>query len=118
MRRSRRLESCAWWLLSTGACVCQVPVASTTPAGSKLTLAQAESTAIANQPRLLAAQLRSRASAQRIREARSGLLPTVVFNTTGVRVAGYWHFTAAGAITTVCHTQTGLRMAGTGANGD
>lgn len=87
-------------LLSKGECVCQVPVASTTPAGSKLTLAQAESTAIANQPRLLAAQLRSRASAQRIREARSGLLPTVVFNTTGVRVAGTGTSTAAGAITT------------------
>jgi outer membrane protein len=98
----RRVAAGILWLglLSTGACVCQVPVASTTPAGSKLTLAQAESTAIANQPRLLAAQLRSRASAQRIREARSGLLPTVVFNTTGVRVAGTGTSTAAGAITT------------------
>jgi len=87
-------------LLSTGACVCQIPVASITSAGSTLTLAQAESTAIANQPRLLAAQLRFRVSAQRIREARSGFLPTVVFNTTGVRVADTGASTAAGAITT------------------
>jgi outer membrane protein len=52
-----------------------------------LTLAQAEAIAIANQPRILAAQLRARASEQRIREARSGLFPTVAFNATGVRVA-------------------------------
>jgi len=88
-------------LLSTGACVCEVPAASTATVDSTtLTLAQAESTAISNQPRLLAAQLRTRASSQRIREARSGLLPTVVFNATGVRVADTGASTAAGAITT------------------
>jgi outer membrane protein len=91
---------CLGLLLPTGAGVCQIPVASSAPAGSTLTLAQAESTAVANQPRLLAAQLRSRASSQRIREARSGLLPTLAFNATGVRVANTGASTAAGAITT------------------
>lgn len=91
---------CLGLLLLTGAGVCQIPVASVAPVGSTLTLAQAESTAVANQPRLLAAQLRSRASAQRIREAWSGLMPTFVFNATGVRVADTGASTAAGAITT------------------
>ena len=91
---------CLGVLLLTGAGVCQIPVASVAPVGSTLTLAQAESTAVANQPRLLAAQLRSRASAQRIREAWSGLMPTVAFNATGVRVADTGASTAAGAITT------------------
>ena len=56
--------------------------------------------ALANQPRILAAQLRSRASLQRIREARSFYLPTAVFNATGVRVADPGTATAAGNITT------------------
>ena len=81
--------------------VCQVP-ATPTPhdAGVTLTLAQAESIAIANQPRILAAQLRSQASSQRVREVRAGLLPTVAFNATGVTVADTGTSTAAGAITT------------------
>ena len=65
-----------------------------------LTLAQAETIAIANQPRMLAAQLRARASVQRIREARSNLYPTIAFNATGVGVADTGTATAAGALTT------------------
>lgn len=67
---------------------------------SALTLGQAEATALANQPRMMAAQLRARASAQRVREARSGFQPTVVFNATGVQVADAGTSTAAGNITT------------------
>ncbi|AFL88943.1 outer membrane protein [Terriglobus roseus DSM 18391] len=65
-----------------------------------LTLDQAETTAIARQPQLLAAQLRARASSQRIREARSGLFPTVNFNATGALVADTGTSTAAGNVTT------------------
>jgi outer membrane protein len=65
-----------------------------------LTLSQAEAVALANQPRMLAAQLRARASGERIREAKSGFLPTVGFNATGVRVADTGTATAAGNITT------------------
>jgi len=65
-----------------------------------LTLEQAESIALANQPRLLASQLRARASAERIRQARSGLLPTVQFNATGALVADVGTATAVGNITT------------------
>ena len=69
-------------------------------ASTTLTLAQAESIAVANQPRLMAAQLRTRAAGQRIREARSGLFPTIAFNATGVAVADTGTSTAAGALTT------------------
>ena len=65
-----------------------------------LTLAQVEASALVNQPRMLAAQLRARASAERIREARSSYLPTVNFNATGVRVADAGTSLAAGYITT------------------
>jgi outer membrane protein len=65
-----------------------------------LTIADAEATALTNQPRMLAAQLRARESAQRIREARSGFFPTVAFNATGVRVADAGTSTAAGSLTT------------------
>jgi outer membrane protein len=71
-----------------------------TSAATTLTIAQAESIAAANQPRLLAAQLRTRAAVQRVREARSGLFPTVAFNATGVAVADTGTSTAAGALTT------------------
>jgi len=74
--------------------------ASAVPAGSPLTLERAETTALANQPKMLAAQLRARASAERIREARAGLFPMVGFNATGVRVADTGTSTAAGNITT------------------
>jgi len=69
-------------------------------APTTLTLTQAESIAVANQPRLLAAQLRTRAAAQRVREARSGLFPTIAFNATGVAVADAGTSTATGALTT------------------
>jgi outer membrane protein len=67
---------------------------------ASLTLEQAETRALANQPRMLAAQLRARSSAERIREARAGYEPTVAFNATGVRVADAGTSTAAGNITT------------------
>ncbi len=65
-----------------------------------LTLDQLEASALANQPRMLAAQLRARASGERVKEARAGFLPTVTFNTTGVRVADVGTSLAAGYITT------------------
>jgi outer membrane protein len=49
---------------------------------------------------MLAAQLRARSSAERVREARAGYQPTVAFNATGVRVADAGTSTAAGNITT------------------
>ncbi len=67
---------------------------------STLSLAKAESIAVANQPRLLAAQLRARAASQRIREAHSGLLPTVAFSATGALVADTGSSIAVGNITT------------------
>jgi outer membrane protein len=101
MVQVRTAALCVVFVLAAGAGVCQSPpVADTTPASATLTLAQAESIALANQPRILAAQLRSRASAQRIRAAQSGLLPTVAFNATGVTVADTGTSTAAGSITT------------------
>lgn len=65
-----------------------------------LTISDAEGAALANQPRMLAAQLRGRESSQRIREARSGLFPTLAFNATGVRVADAGRSLAAGYLTT------------------
>ncbi len=65
-----------------------------------LTLAQAEATALANQPRMLAAQQRAKAATDRIREARSEYFPAIAFNATGVRVADPGTATAAGNITT------------------
>ncbi|CAN5500203.1 TolC family protein [soil metagenome] len=67
---------------------------------TSLTLEQAETTALANQPRMLAAQLRAHSSAERVREARAGYLPTVAFNATGVRIADTGTSTAVGGITT------------------
>jgi outer membrane protein len=71
-----------------------------TDSTAPLTLEQAETMALANQPRMLAAQLRARASAERVREARAGYQPTVAFNATGVGVADTGTSTAAGNITT------------------
>jgi outer membrane protein len=65
-----------------------------------LTLEQAESAALLNQPQMLAAQLRARASLQRVRESRSGYFPTIAFNVTGVQVSDTGTATAAGNITT------------------
>jgi outer membrane protein len=99
MRGKKIAVTCLLSLLASTALgqATSTPATSTTPT---LTLAQAETIAVANQPRILAAQLRARASAQRIREARSGLLPTVAFNATGVTVADTGTATAAGALTT------------------
>ena len=65
-----------------------------------ITLADAEAVAVKNQPKMLAAQLRARAYQERVREARSGLLPTIEFNATGVQVTDTGTSTAAGNITT------------------
>jgi outer membrane protein len=85
-------------ILSSTATAQAVP--SSAPPAAPLTMAMAEATALANQPRMLAAQLRARESDQRIREARSGFFPTVGFSATGVRVADVGTSTAAGNITT------------------
>jgi outer membrane protein len=85
-------------LLLTGHLKAQASFSPTT--FSTLTLAQAETSALVNQPRMLAAQLRARAAGARIREARSAYLPTAAFNATGVRVADAGTSTAAGALTT------------------
>lgn len=78
--------------------IAQVNHSQTTTA--TLTLSQAESIALANQPRMLAAQLRARAAAARIKQARSAYFPTVGFNATGTRVADTGTAIAAGALTT------------------
>jgi outer membrane protein len=74
-------------------------VGQTIPTAS-LELTQAESIALANQPRMLAAQLRARSSASRVQEARAGYFPTVTFSTTGVRVADTGSAVSAGALAT------------------
>lgn len=70
------------------------------PATTALSLDQAEAEALKGQPRLLGAQIRARAAAQRIREAHSAYLPTAAFNATGALVADTGSSTAAGALTT------------------
>lgn len=65
-----------------------------------LTVAQAEATALSNQPRMLAAQQRAQAAAEQIRENRSQYFPAITFNATGVRVADPDTAIAAGNITT------------------
>jgi outer membrane protein len=68
--------------------------------GGSLTLEVAEETALKNQPRIAAAELRRQAAQQKIIEGRSSFLPTAVFNATGVRVADPGTSTATGALTT------------------
>jgi outer membrane protein len=75
-------------------------VAPASASSQTLNLAQAEATALTNQPRMLAAQLRRQAYAERVRETKSGLFPTINFNATGVEVADTGTSTAAGNITT------------------
>ncbi len=70
------------------------------PAPQMLTLEQAEAAALANQPRLIAANLRAQAAGEQVRAARAGLFPTVGFNATGARVADTGAAIAAGNITT------------------
>lgn len=77
----------------------QPPLPANVSSGT-MTLAEAEAIALANQPRMLAAQERARAAADRIRAARSDYFPTIGFNATGVRVADPDTATAAGNITT------------------
>ena len=76
------------------------PHAAALPSTSVLTLAEAEAQAVRNQPKIQAAQLRAKASRERVRESRAGLLPLIAFNATGVGVADTGTSTAAGALTT------------------
>ena len=64
-----------------------------------LTLAQAESRALANQPRLLAEQFRVQAAGKRITESRSAYFPQAFGNLTAVEANGDTAV-AAGALTT------------------
>jgi outer membrane protein len=75
-------------------------VAQSQAATVPMTLSQSETIALANQPRMLAAQLRAKAAAARVREARSAYFPTATFDATGVRVSDTETATAAGALTT------------------
>lgn len=81
-------------------CLISLVLHAQAPPEPPLTLAQAEATALERQPRMLAAQQRARAAAERIHETRSDYFPTVGFNATGVRVADPGTATAAGNITT------------------
>ena len=97
----RKLAFLVYVTLVTVFCAPVFPQETVSPVSPpNLTLDQAETTALANQPRLLAAQLRARAYAKRIVETRSGYMPQVAFNATGVRVADTGTSTAAGNITT------------------
>jgi outer membrane protein len=87
-------------LLGIPAVVCGGQLPSAGSQTATMTLEQVENAAVANQPRLLAAQLRARASAEKIRQARSGLFPTVQFNATGALAVDTGTATAAGNITT------------------
>ena len=97
-----RLVAATAVLLTFGTCVrCVFGQEQATPVASPtLSLADAEAYALANQPRMLAAQIRMRASSQRIREARSAYFPSLGFNATGVRVADTGTSLAAGFLTT------------------
>jgi outer membrane protein len=70
-----------------------------TAAGS-LDLPKAEALALANQPRMLAAQLRARSIAERVKQTRSGYMPMLNFNAAGVQVADTNSAVASGALTT------------------
>jgi outer membrane protein len=72
----------------------------TSAADGGLDLPQAESLALANQPRILAAQLRAKSIAERVKQARSGYLPIVNFNATGAQVTDTSSAIAAGALAT------------------
>lgn len=76
------------------------PQSPTVAPSHSLSLEQAEATALANQPRMLAAQERARVAAERVKGTRSEYFPTIAFNATGVRVADPGTATAAGNITT------------------
>ena len=57
---------------------------SATSSGTSLTLAQAEATALRNNPQITIGRLRALEAQQFVREARSALLPTAYLNLTGV----------------------------------
>jgi outer membrane protein len=100
MRACALLSLAALWLSGWPASVSLAQQATATVPPPVLTLDQAEATALANQPRMQAAQLRARASSEKIRQARAEYFPTVGFNATGVEVADTGTSTAAGNITT------------------
>lgn len=77
-----------------------VPLHAQATAGGTLDLAQAETQALANQPAMLAAQLRARALAERVKQARAGYLPLLNFNATGAQVADTGTALAAGTLQT------------------
>lgn len=96
---SRELKSLATQELNAGS-VGVGHLESTEASTALLTLDVAEETALKNQPRVAAAELRRQAAQQRVVESRSSFLPMATFNATGVRVADSGTSTAAGALTT------------------
>ena len=91
-----------WFLATSLLCSSMLALAQTQTAASAgtLSLDQAETLAVSNQPRLLAAQLRAGAAGQRVRQARAAYLPIAAFNATGALVADTGTSTAAGNLTT------------------
>ncbi|MDE1175207.1 MAG: TolC family protein [Edaphobacter sp.] len=87
-------------VFSLGGVSLQAQTPETQSTEAPLPLAQAEATALANQPRMLAAQLRAKAIQERVRQARSAYFPTVGFSATGARAADTGTATAVGNITT------------------
>lgn len=77
-----------------------VPLHAQATAGGTLDLAQAETQALANQPAMLAAQLRARALAERVKQARAGYMPLLNFSATGAQVADTGTALAAGTLQT------------------
>jgi outer membrane protein len=67
---------------------------------SVLTLRDADSIGLANQPRIQAAELRAAAAGQLVNEARSAYLPTLSANATGTVAGDRGTAVAAGALTT------------------
>jgi len=60
------------------------PASGNPPSGMKLTLADAEATAIKNNPQITVARLQALVAQQQVREVRSALLPNADINLTGV----------------------------------
>lgn len=91
-----------WAAVMIGCCA-NLPAQSPTEprtAATPLTLDQAEATALKNQPRLAAAELRARSVGQQMSEARSAYRPTANFLASGAMVADTGTAVAAGALTT------------------
>jgi len=100
MTATRSLALLCLFAIGVGDVLSQAQATNMQTPMAPLTLAQAETIALANQPRLLASKLRAVAAQAKVREARSAYMPTVAFNATGVSVADPGTATAAGAITT------------------